>query len=192
MINRSLQSFVEQIYGGPVWRAVVEESGLDQTDLDRFNCAVSEETEAVLSAASTVLSKPRAAFLEDFGTFLVSHDSMYPLRRILRFSGAIFLDFLHSLDELPERARLAVPHLDVPDIRVTAHSLRQFTIAVDHHSEGVGHVMAGMLSALADDYGALVLIDHNGRRGTTETLSIDLAVADFTEGRRFDLRLNAS
>ena len=56
---------------------------------------------------------------------------------------------------------------------------------------GVGHVVVGLLRAMADDYGALVLLDHQGADDGAEVVSIHLLDQRHTEGRRFDLAMRA-
>ena len=40
---------------------------------------------------------------------------------------------------------------------------------------------------MADDYGALVTLDHLGSSQGVETISISLIVSEYSEGRHFDL-----
>ena len=47
--------------------------------------------------------------------------------------------------------------------------------------------MMGILRTMADDYGALVLLDHDGSDAGTETIAITLIEQEFAEGRRFEL-----
>ncbi len=74
--------------------------------------------------------------LEDLGTYLVSHPNVQGLRRLLRFGGAGFIDFLHSLDELHDRARLAVPDLDLPQLELRDHGSAD--LLADRNASAVG------------------------------------------------------
>jgi len=192
MMNRAIQCFLLDTYGQPVWDSVVRQAGLG---FDSFEAMLPYDyalTDAVLNAAADRLSEPREMLLEDLGTYLVSHDHTQAIRRLLRFGGATFVEFLYSLDELPDRARMALPDLVLPSLELEVHDSARYALRVTHDAPGFGHVMVGILRALADDYGALVLLDHNGRADGTETVSIELAAAAFAEGRRFDLRAQAS
>ena len=40
---------------------------------------------------------------------------------------------------------------------------------------------------MADDYGALVVLEHAGQHGQTEMIDIRLSQVAYTTGRRFDL-----
>ena len=66
----------------------------------------------VIDALCVELDRPRLDLLEDLGTFLVSHPRMERLRRLMRFSGETYLEFLLSLDDLPDRVRLAAMNMN--------------------------------------------------------------------------------
>ena len=95
------------------------------------------------------LDRPKEAVLEDLGTYLVSHPNVEALRRLLRFGGETFIEFLHSLDDLPGRARLAVEDLDLPDMELREHGGSSYSLTCHSFGSGFGHVMLGILRALA-------------------------------------------
>jgi len=140
-----------------------------------------------LDAIGVTLDKPVEAVLEDLGTFLVSNPHLEPLRRLLRFGGVNFLEFLYSLDDLRDRARLAVPDLDLPQLEVAEAGGGVFDIGIRWTSEGFGHVLVGILRAMADDYGDLVFLEHRGTEEGAELVRVTLLETDFAEGRAFDL-----
>ena len=187
LINRTIQLFVTNTQGADAWRRVVRAAGLPFTDFEGMMRYKEQYTPRVLEAATEVLGRDRAELLEDIGTFIVSDAAFEPVRRLLRFGGIDFVDFLHSLDDLHERVRLAVSDLVLPRVELRAHAAGQFSLICQAPVEGYGHVMMGLLRAMADDYGALVLLEHLGNREGAEVLSIRLVEADFAEGRRFEL-----
>ncbi|MEZ5911530.1 MAG: heme NO-binding domain-containing protein [Paracoccaceae bacterium] len=191
LINRSIQCFLRDTYGADTWLRVAGEARLA---FDGFEAMLTYDdalTEEVLVAASLVLARPREAILEDIGTYLVSHPPLQSLRRLLRFGGVGFVDFLHSLDDLQGRGLLAVPDLELPQLVLRDHTPSCFTLVCRSPHKGFGHVMLGVLRAMADDYGALVLLDHQGANGDCETIQIDVLEAQFAEGRRFELATEA-
>ncbi len=133
------------------------------------------------------MNRPRDDVMEDIGTYLVSHPNVEALRRLLRFGGVTFIEFLHSLDDLPDRARLAVADLNLPRIELHDHGPSRFSLICKSPVAGYGHVMMGILRAMADDYGALALLDYQGRDKRVETISISLIETEFAKGRVFDL-----
>lgn len=186
LINRALQKFSCDTYGRGFWDGVARDAGLGHSDFEAMLTYDPAMTDAVLSVLARRLGRDRSAVLEDVGTYLVSHGDG-GLRRLLRFAGAGFEDFLDSLDDLPERARLAVPDLDLPRIESEPGGGGRVRIRCLGPHEGFGHVLVGVLRAMADDYGALVTIDHTGQGPGVETIEVALVVAGYAAGRRFDL-----
>jgi hypothetical protein len=187
LINRSIQCFLRDTHGAAVWSRLVQEAGLA---FDSFEPMLTYDpvlTDAVIDAAARVLDRPRDCLMEDLGTYLVSHPNVEALRRLLRFGGVNFTDFLHSLEDLPGRGRLALPDLDLPSLHLLDHGGDIFTLSCHSPIRGVGHVMIGLLRAMADDYGALVFLNHESTTPEAEVISIHVIEAAFATGRRFDL-----
>ncbi|WP_242511909.1 heme NO-binding domain-containing protein [Rhodobaculum claviforme] len=107
---------------------------------------------------------------------------------MLRFGGVEFLDFLHSLDDLPGRCRLAVPDLDMPQLELEESGSGRCVLTVRGPWPQYGPVMVGVLRAMADDYGALVLLEViSPARDGAARIAIDLFDPCHTPGRQFDL-----
>ncbi len=187
LINRSIQNYVCDSYGTEIWIDVTERARLDFVEFEAMLTYEDAVTPRILDALSEVLGRARDDVMEDIGSYLVSHPNFEAIRRLLRFGGVNFADFLHSLDDLPARARLAVSDLALPGIELRAHTEGRYSLICDAPVAGFGHVMMGILRVMADDYGALVLLDHAGRNAGVETLSILVVEAAFAEGRAFDL-----
>ena len=47
--------------------------------------------------------------------------------------------------------------------------------------------MMGVLRTMADDYGVLALLEHQGESQGVETISVSLIETKFAEGRAFEL-----
>jgi hypothetical protein len=190
LINRAIERFVRDSYGDRLWREVI--AGLDP-GYDTFEPMMRYDpvvTRQVLDGLGERLDRARDDVLEDIGTYLVSHPHLEAIRRLLRFSGVDFVDFLHALEDLPDRARLAVAELDLPGLRLHAQAAGLYRLEVGPSgAEGLrfGHVMIGILRAMADDYGALVVLEHRGMRAGREVIEVRLLDAGFACGRAFDL-----
>ena len=187
LVNRSLQRFVSDRYGAEVWLSVTVRAGLDFSDFEGMLIYHEDVTEALLTAMTRVLDRPRTELMEDIGTFLVSDQGFEAVRRLLRFGGTDFVDFLQSLNELPDRTRLAVSDLHLPRIDLITHDTRSFTLVCDAKVEGYGHLLLGLLRAMADDYGALALLDFVGTENGVEQVAIRLIDEKYTDGRDFAL-----
>ncbi len=187
LVNRSLQSFVCDTYGPQTWDQVVRQAQLPVSDFDSLAQYEDAVTARAIAAASAVLNKPRSAMLEDLGTYLVAHPRREAVRRLLRFSGDTFVAFLMGLEDLPDRVRLALPDLDLPDLSLKQHGSAAFTLTVRAAQDGAGHVVAGLLRAMADDYGALVMMEVDPIGPGTDALHLTVHDLRFARGRRFDL-----
>ena len=186
LINRAVECFLRDTYGEARWRRIAAAANLESPGFEAMLAYDDSVTEDVLGAATADLGKCRDDLLEDLGTYLVSHPNVEAVRRLLRFGGLNFPDFLHSLEDLPERARLAVPDLILPALELLELAKGRYELHCHCEAPGFGVVLAGLLRAMADDYGALVSLDHD-RRGEVEILTVDLHEVAFAEGRNFSL-----
>lgn len=187
LINRALQSFLLETHGPVKWSQIKRSARLPFETFEPMLIYDKAITESVISAASTVLARPRESILEDLGTFLVSNPHSDALRRLLRFGGLSFTDFLQSLEDTRGRGQLALPDLDIPVLDLYEISPSLYSLQCCYPIEGCGHAIVGLLRAMADDYGALVLLDHDGQSLDGEMILIQLLETAYAEGRRFEL-----
>lgn len=187
LFNKALQRFASDTYGSALWVRVAAAGGLPQPEVEAMMPADQAVTEALLQALAAALDRPREAVLEDVGTYLVSHPASAGIRRLLRFCGAGFEEFLQSLDDLPERARLAVADLDLPALELRQCGADRYCLACEPQLRGFGHVLVGLLRAMADDYGTLATLEHRDAGQGREVVEIALVLTAFTAGRDFDL-----
>ncbi|MFP4275582.1 MAG: heme NO-binding domain-containing protein [Paracoccaceae bacterium] len=191
LINRAIQGFVVDSYGLNAWQEVALRAGLGFAEFESMLVYEDAVTERTLDAASARLDRPREVLLEDLGTYLVSHPNTEALRRLLRFGGESYEEFLHSLEELPERARLAVSDLHLPELELREAARGRFLLACGPGPAGFGAVLMGVLRAMADDYGALVILDRLEGTAEREIVQITLCHAGYSEGRAFELGARA-
>jgi hypothetical protein len=190
LVNRAVERFTRDTYGRDMWLGITKRLDLGLTEFEAMLSYHDEITHEVLGELAVTLNKPVEAVLEDIGTYLVSHPSLEALRRLLRFGGMDFLEFLHSLDDLPGRTRLAVPDLAVPLLTLEEHARDHYSLTVGPlpgGRTGFGAVMMGLLRAMADDYGALVFLEHKGARAGLEIIEVRLLEQAFSSGRAFEL-----
>ncbi len=187
LINRSIQCFIRDTYGHKKWDEITARAGLGFSSFEALLSYADELSYRVMDVASEILATPRETLLEDMGTYIVTHPNLEPVRRILRFGGETFLEFLLSLDDLRDRARMAVPDLCLPrlEVRETPDNIVTFRCA--GACQGFGYVLMGLLRAMADDYGALVLLEHKGVFAGQELVSVQLLDMGFSAGRAFQL-----
>lgn len=189
LVNRSIQCFIRDVYGADVWRQVCSSAGLGHADFEAMLHYDDSDTLAVLRAAAMLLDKSAEALLEDMGHYLVTQPERDALRRLLRFGGADFPDFLHSLADLRDRGRLVLPDIDLPQITVTEEARGSFTLGFRWGAGLLGPVVLGVMRAMADDYGMLAVFDHQpvAIPGSPERISVRLLSAAHSQGRSFAL-----
>ena len=158
LINRAIQCFVTDTYGTRLWTQISRDVGLGPHGFEAMLTYDDALTHAVLRHAAEQLNKPEIALLEDLGTYLCTGTGSR-LRRLLRFGGDTFEEFLHSLDDLPDRAKLALPDLDVPGLELSDLGDGCYWLLVRHRLPRSAALISGVLRAMADDYGALVLLE---------------------------------
>ncbi len=190
LVNRAIERFVRDTYGRDVWIETIRRLDLGYTEFEAMMTYEPQVTKTVLAAFRERLDKAVPDLLEDIGTYMISHPNIEAPRRLLRFGGVDFVDFLHSLDDLPERARLAVSDLDLPTLKLRDHGEGSYSLNVglsEGHDLRLGHVVMGVLRAMADDYGALVFLEHRGVSAGHEVILIRLLETAFASGRSFEL-----
>ncbi len=188
VVNRALECFLRDTYGAATWEDLVAASGLPVASFESMLVYDDALTAHLLEAAEARIGKPRDALLEDLGIYLVSHRRYESLRRLLRFAGVTFEDFVLSMDELPGRALLALPDLGIVPIRVHPLGPSRYELCCGPGWPGFGHVLAGGLRAMADDYGALVTMSLLSEDSSGHAcLELTLHETHHSRGRSFDL-----
>ncbi len=192
LLLKAFEAFVIDRFGMACWQAmigraelaeVVEPEGFDM--LAHYPADVAPK---LLSAAVTETGLPGEQVLEDLGTWLISSPRNESLRRLMRFGGLTFADFLTSLDDLQGRAQLAIPDLVLPPVEVRPQGQGRYLILCRNCPCGFISVLAGFLRALADDYGALVVLEPLndclpvGAKDFSVAMGTTFAKAKVTEG----------
>lgn len=185
LVHKAFRGFVQAAYGPVIWAEVM--ASLPDPLAETFAAQDPLLLDAALAATARRLDRPADSVLEDFGIYLASHPDVGQLRRLLRFGGDGLLDFLISLEDLPDRCRLALPTLALPEMRVDQVGDGRFLLSIRNGPTGVGHVMTGLLRAMADDYGALALLEHRGDGHAEEGVAIHLIDAGHQAAKAFQL-----
>lgn len=194
LVNRSIQSFLQDTYGAPAWKVIRVAAGVKFRDFEAMLDYPDELTHDLLDAACDHLDRPQSDLLEDLGTYLVIHPNMNAVRRLLRFGGHTFDEFIYSLEDLNDRLQLAMPDLELPPLEMCEFSASSFSLSCHWQTAGFGAVLLGILRALADDYGALVLMElvtNPTDDGVTEAVRVEVLETAFASGREFQLAVAA-
>jgi len=160
MINRGLQCYIRDIHGVDVWEEICERAELSFYSFETMLVYDDQTTEDLLRNCGDLIQRNRTEILEDFGTYVVSDAALASVRRLLKFGGTSFVDFLMSLNFVHDRAKMAVPELDVPFMDVHCPAQNKYIVSARFAKRGYGAALLGLIRALADDYGALITIEH--------------------------------
>lgn len=185
LISRGLYSYVRGHHGSALWSDAVAEAGLAPGEFEAMLTYEDALTSRMFDAVAGLLKRPRPNVMEEVGTHMLTNPGGESIRRLLRFVGATFEDFLNSLDDLPERTRLAVPHFNLPEMRLRKHSGGQYSLLCAAPVAGYGHVMVGLLRVMADDYRALALFEHRGTGPEGDCVAITLIETSHSVGQTF-------
>lgn len=179
LVGRSLESFLRSTYGDAFWQDLLRTALPEQASRPLLTRPSARDTRRIVFLASRRLNKPVTEIVEDLGAWIVRLEGV---RRLLRFSGPNFVEFIRSLEELPGRALLVLPHFPLPELSVTAEGAEEYEILVPRRPRGWIWAIAGMLRGMADDYGTLALIAVAGDR-----ISLRIVLEEHAAGRPFVL-----
>lgn len=183
LVNRSIEGFLRASYGPEIWQSVARTAGVDPEGFLTWSPTDDEVTIAMLRATAQKLRKSVGECLEDIGAWMTRQEE---IRRLLRFSGSDYTEFLESLRELPARIALVIPDMEIPGLSVTGDGDGSYVIRPGSRLPGFLRVTAGVIRGMADDYGALALISVQPGQ-----IAVEVALNDFAMQRCFSLAPDA-
>lgn len=186
VVNKALERFTIDTYGFGLWQKVVSACPHAVAFYEAMLCYPDQDSYALLNQLSRILNKPNADILEDMGTYLVVHRNQDGVRRLLRFGGVDFRDFLFSLNEFNARIDLIMPDLNLPQIGVVCGAKNQISIRLAPSWSEFIYLCIGILHAMADDYGALIRLAHFADTGSA-VIQITLVDDRFAVAQGFKL-----
>ena len=198
LVPKSIQHFLSLTYGAEFWEKTITEVGAPTSGFEALGTYDATLILDVIEAAAKRLDREAAEIWEDLGTHLITHPDLQTVRRLLRFGGTDFEDFLWSLDDLYDRAQLAVQGMSLPEFRLTHPSNETYHLALKWPAMGpaaasiTGPLVLGALRAMADDYGALVFLEQRDLGEGVALIEISLLEAAFAPGRDFHLAMEMS
>lgn len=177
LVNRAIEEFARVAYGDAVWSASAAGAGVDPRGFELMGACDNPITIRLLGNLAARLGRSTEELAEDLGTWVAQLPSV---RRLLRFGGSDFAAFMMTLEELRGRGQLVAPGLELPALAVQV-TRQGWHVASDCDLLWL-HAVAGMLHAMADDYGVLAVIEVAGGG-----LRVDVPLVNFNAGRPFPL-----
>ncbi|WGH78941.1 heme NO-binding domain-containing protein [Jannaschia ovalis] len=196
LICKSVEGFVIANHGTAAWERVRRDAGLPFERFETMRLYEDGLLEQVVAATAARLDRKVLGLIEDVAHWVCVHPPLEPVRRLIRFTGATFEDLILALDEIEDRARMAVPDLELPSFRVRELGPDAFHVDSEWTMPGASAMLTGVLRAMSDDYGCLAVIESAGfqRDGAVwrEAITIHLVAEGHHPARRFDLGAGAA
>ncbi len=186
MVHKGIGVFATDYFGSDAWDGLRRELGIDidPASATQLNDLVATQ---ILFNLADRSGRSKRDVMEDYGTFLMTSDVTSGIRRLMRFGGSDFLEYIDSLEDLPGRVRLAIDDFILPPLTVIQSSESTYKVWVETKLGAFTFVLIGMFRAMADDYGVLSEIKHEERRDTGDMISIKIFDVGFDAGRDFSL-----
>lgn len=191
LIFKSVERFVIVRHGPDRWKAICRDAGLPIEQFETMHLYEDDRIEALMAAAAARLDRRPLDLIEDIAHFVCTHPPLEAVRRLIRFSGPDFEALIHALDEIGDRARMAVPDLELPAVTVEERERDAWLIRTEWTLPGASAMLTGLLRAMSDDYGCLAVIEGAGfaQEGPIwrEAISVRLIAEGHHPARRFEL-----
>lgn len=186
IVARVFRGFIRDAYGTARWIEIMQEAGLPCLTRQWIFSGTWRVGPEALVVAARQLQTSEVSLLEDLGTYMVAHPNMEAFRRLLRYGGQNFESFLFSLRDLEGRARLILPDLHLPRLAVRESDEAVFMLEFQDDAGPFAAISVGVIRAMADDYGVLVLVDLE-QEGSRPCVTVRLLSQDFAAGRQLEL-----
>jgi len=186
MVHKGIGVFVTNSFGAADWDALCQELGIDVDPASATQLNDFIATQILFTMAERT-GRPKREVMEDYGMFLMTSDITSGIRRLMRFGGADFIEYIDSLEDLPGRIRLAIDDFILPSLTVIEETPMKYKIKVETKLGAFTFVLIGMFRAMADDYGTLCDISHHSRDDAGDIISIEIFDLGFDKGRDFSL-----
>jgi len=195
LVFKGIRGFFMALHGTTVWAKIMQDAHISDDDIDLDRLTDVALGRGLLTTGAKAMGQDMPQMLEAFGLYLTAHPTTQALRRLMRFSGADFIEFLYALPDLPPRVALAVPDLHLPRIDV-ADMPGGVEVAVRDDLPGFEHILAGIIGGMADDYGALIHIEQTDCQANDDRPEYSywavLVIDEFhSSGRSFSLLRDA-
>ena len=191
LICKAVEGFVRDQHGAGAWADVRARARLDFEQFESLRLYDPQVAEAMIEATAARLDRDRDALFEDLGVWICTHPPLEAVRRLIRFSGSDFVNLLYALDELHDRACMAVPGLALPHYRLEQDSAGQYDVHSRWRFAGAAALLTGVLRAMADDYGTLAVIEAGAARRSgdhwIERIHVRVVAQEFSAPREFTL-----
>jgi hypothetical protein len=119
-----------------------------------------EVTLALAASASEELGIDVSAFLRDLGYFWVTYTGSEGYGEMFNMWGNDMTSFLANLDQMHERVKATMPHLEPPSFTCTELADNRVLLIYRSHRPSMAPMVRGLLEGLAAKFNTTLDIKH--------------------------------
>ncbi len=159
LVNRALQGLVLQERDDKAWERIAAQasSPISFMSMETYPDSLSL---ALVGAAAAELACTPAELLRRLGLFWVGHTGKEGYGEMFSLWGTDLRSFLANLDQMHDRVKLTMPHLEPPSFSILSDDGSQVRLAYHSHRDGLAPMVVGLLEGLAHKFSSRVRIEH--------------------------------
>lgn len=182
LVNNGVRKFIVDSHGEDVWREICEKAGVPDEEFENLTAYDDQHTYALVGAVSEKLGLPAERVLEIFGEYWVGFSKATAIGRLIDQGSERFIDRIRGLDEMHERIKLTMTHLDPPSFEFEEVSDGNHRLHYISNREGLAPMVVGLLHGMAKECGVTIDVAHaesrsDGADHDVFTLRIETAAA---------------
>jgi hypothetical protein len=165
LVNKAIQGLVSQRKGKDAWKRVTQNANTDASFLS-METYPDEVTLALVGSAAAELDTDAASFLRELGYFWVTYTGSEGYGEMFNMWGQDMRSFLANLDEMHERVKASMPHLEPPSFTTENLEAGKIRLIYRSHRDGMAPMVIGLLEGLAAKFDTPMEIEHSVGRET--------------------------
>ncbi|MEM6388039.1 MAG: heme NO-binding domain-containing protein [Pseudomonadota bacterium] len=145
MVNHGIQTFVTENYGEADWRDICARAGLKQESFEGMLTYPDEVTYKLVGALSEKYDLTAEAVLQIFGDYWVDYSAKTSIGKLMRFSGKGLSERLATLNDLHDRIKMSMPHLQPPSFEFEEGEGNEHKLHYASERDGLESMVIGLV-----------------------------------------------
>ncbi|MEM7342000.1 MAG: heme NO-binding domain-containing protein [Actinomycetota bacterium] len=164
MVNRAIKDLVEASAGTETWERICERAGLSVTTFSNTTVYDDTVTYDLVAAASEELNLDPADVLQRFGRHWILFTGREGWGPLFDMAGSDLRSFVDGLDAMHARVQASMPACRMPTFSVEESDDGSLLVEYRSEREGLGPMVVGLLSGLAEHFGESWDVEQLNRR----------------------------
>ncbi len=164
LVNNGMRTFIVDRHGEDSWRAICTRARVSDEEFENLTAYDDAQTYALVGAASETLGMPTEKVLQVFGEFWVGFSKASAIGKLIDQGSETLIGRIRGLDEMHERMRLTMPHLNPPSFDFEERADGNHRLHYISNREGLAPMVLGLLQGMAQECGVTIDITHIERR----------------------------